>query len=49
LNYGGGGSTKIVLNEFNFCCKGDDPRIYENSIFPAYVPQKNKIITPWKK
>jgi len=21
--------------------------IYENSIFPAYVPEKNKIITPW--
>ena len=24
----------------------NDPRIYENSIFPAYVPEKNKIITP---
>ena len=38
---------KIVLNEFNLCCKGGYPRIYENSIFPAYVPEKNKIITPW--
>jgi len=37
---------KIVKNEFNLCCKGGDPRIYENSIFPAYVPEKNKIITP---
>ncbi len=26
---------------------GGEPRIYENSIFPAYVPEKNKIITPW--
>jgi hypothetical protein len=24
-----------------------DHKIYENSIFPAYVPEKNKIITPW--
>jgi len=24
------------------------PRINENSIFPAYVPEKNKIITPCK-
>ena len=22
-------------------------RIYENSIIPAYVPEKNKIINPW--
>ena len=27
--------------------QGKDPRIFENSIFPAYVPEKNKIITPW--
>jgi hypothetical protein len=26
--------------------KVGDPRIYENSIL-AYVPEKNKIITPW--
>jgi hypothetical protein len=38
---------KIVKNEFNLCCKEGDPRIYENSIFPAYVPEKNKITTPW--
>ena len=37
---------KIVRIEFNLCCKGGDPMIYENSIFPAYVPEKNKIITP---
>ena len=42
-----GGSKKIVKNEFNLCCKRGDPMIYENSIFPAYVPEKNKIITPW--
>ncbi len=40
------GVTKIFKNEFNLCCKGADPRIYENSIFTAYVPEKNKIITP---
>jgi hypothetical protein len=38
---------KIVKNEFDLCCKGGDPRIYENSIFSAYVPEKNKIITQW--
>jgi hypothetical protein len=27
----------IVRNEFNLCCMGGDPRIDENSIFPAYV------------
>ena len=37
----------IVKNEFNLSCKGDDPMIYENLIFPEYVPEKNKIITPW--
>ena len=42
-----GGVKKIVKSEFNLCCKGVDPRIYENSIFPACVPEKNKIITPW--
>jgi hypothetical protein len=42
-----GGSKKIARNEFNLCCKGSDPGIYKNSIFPAYVPEKNKIITPW--
>jgi hypothetical protein len=42
-----GGVKKIVKNEFNLCCKGGDPRIYESSIFPAYAPEKNKIITPW--
>ena len=35
---------KIVKNEFNLCYKGGDP--YENPIFPAYVPEKNKITTP---
>jgi len=35
---------KRVIVENN--CKGGDPKIYENSIFPAYVPEKNKIITP---
>jgi hypothetical protein len=34
------GSKKIVTNEFNLCCKGNDPRINDNSIFPAYVPEK---------
>ena len=38
--------NKIVKNEYNLCCKGADPWIYENSIFQAYVPEKNKIITP---
>jgi hypothetical protein len=37
-----GDSKKIVRNKFNLCCKGDDPRFYENSIFPAYVPEKIK-------
>ena len=37
---------KIVKNEFNLCCKGGDPRIYENSIFLAYVPEKNKNNNP---
>ena len=37
------------MNEFNLCGKGGDPRIYANSIFPAYVPEKNKIIIPWFK
>ena len=41
-----GGSKKIVQNEFSLCWKGGDPRIYENSIFPAYIAEKNKIITP---
>jgi len=45
LNYGWRGQ-KIVKNEFNLCCKGGDHRIYENSIFPVYVPEKIKIITP---
>jgi hypothetical protein len=34
-------SKKVFENEFNLCCKGCDPRIYENSIFLAYVPEKN--------
>jgi len=38
---------KIVRTKFNLCCKGGDPKIYKNSIFPAYVTEKNKIITPW--
>jgi hypothetical protein len=42
-------SKKIVENEFYLCCKGGDPRIYANSIFPAYVPEKNKIITLWSR
>jgi len=41
------GGKKNVKKEFNLCCKGDDPRVYENSIFSAFVPEKNKIITPW--
>jgi len=44
LNWKKNPKFEIVKNEFNLCCKGDDPRIYENSIFPAY--EKNKIITP---
>jgi len=44
---GDGGGKKIVKNEFSLCCEGGDPRIYKNSIFPAYVPKKNKLITPW--
>ena len=35
-----GGLKKIVRNEFNLCCKGGDPKIYDNSIFPAYVLKK---------
>ncbi len=41
-------SKKIVENKFNLCSEGCDPRIYEYSILPAYVPEKNKITTPWK-
>jgi hypothetical protein len=37
-------SKKIVENKFNLFSKGGDPRIYENSIFPAYITEKNKII-----
>jgi hypothetical protein len=42
-----GGSKKLL--ETNLICvvRRVLPRIYENSIFPAYVPEKNKIITPW--
>ena len=36
------GVKKIVKNEFNLCCEGGDPKIYENSIFPVYVPEKIK-------
>jgi len=46
LNYGKG-VKKIVKSEFNLCCKRNGPRIYDNPIFPAYVPEKNKILTPW--
>ena len=42
---GGGVENKLKTN-FDLCCKGDDSRIYEDSIFPAYVSEKNKIITP---
>ena len=39
--------VKIIFrNEFNLCCNGSYPRVYENLIFPAYVPEKNKIIAP---
>jgi hypothetical protein len=31
---------KNVKNEMDLCCKGGNPRIYENSIFPVYVPEK---------
>jgi len=38
-----GGQKRLLKTNFNLCCKGDYPRIHENSIFPAYVPEKNKI------
>ena len=41
-------SKKKKLLKTNFVCVVSDPRIYENSIFPAYFPEKNKIITPWQ-
>jgi len=44
-----GGSKKIVENKFNSSWVWGDPRIFENPIFPAYVPEKNIIITPWLK
>ena len=31
---------KFVEKKFNLYCIGGEPRIYENSIFPAYVPEK---------
>ena len=37
-----GGQKKTVENEFNLRLKGYDPRICENSIFPAYVPDEKK-------
>jgi len=40
-------SKKNFKNEINLCCKECDLKIYENSIFSAYVPEKNKIITQW--
>ena len=41
-----GGVKKIVENEFNLCCKRGHPMIYENSIFPAYVPEKKQNNNP---
>ena len=41
------GVKKTVENKFNLSWMWGDSRIFENSIFPAYVPEKNKIITPW--
>jgi hypothetical protein len=38
---------KILKTNLICVVRGGYPRIYENSIFPAYVPEKNKIITPW--
>jgi len=43
----GGVKKKIVENKFNLYCMGGEPMICENSIFPACVPEKNKILTPW--
>jgi len=39
-------SKKIVEKKLNLYCIGGEARIYENSIFPAYVPEKNKKRTP---
>ena len=36
-----GGQKKTVENEFNLRFKGGDPRICENSIFPAYNNNNN--------
>jgi len=41
----GKGVKKNCLKKIEFVLYGRDPSIYENSIFPAYVPEKNKIIT----
>jgi len=41
-----GGAKKIVEKNFSLYCIGGEIRIYENSIFPAYVPEKNKKRTP---
>jgi hypothetical protein len=49
LNYGGVVQKKLLKTSLICVVRGDDPRIYENSIFPAYVPEKNKIITPLPK
>ena len=46
-NYGGRGQKKIVENKFNSSWERGHPRIFENSILSAYLPEKNKIIIPW--
>ena len=40
----GVGPKKLL--ETNLICVVRDPRIYENSTFPAYASEKNKKITP---
>ena len=39
-------SSKLLKINLIRAGSGGDPRIFENSFFPAYVPEKNKIITP---
>ena len=36
------GGKKIVENKFNSSC--EDPRIYKNSILPAYLPEKKHVL-----
>jgi hypothetical protein len=41
-----GGQKKLLKTNLICVVVGGDPMINENSIFPSYVPEKNKIITP---